>query len=1314
MTKIVSANLINTTCIAPPNKKTFLPIKFLCDKILIMGDASMSAEQGESKSGISQELKTVSSPEKPRQETTPQHGEELIVPKTPEQLKTQATLVNIHRSLSDYNQQPIPLPPELLEATPQVLKTTLEAERERIKREGGRSELLDNYNSFVKSLRKVRQEQRPQIEKAIQEADDLTLRKEAYLKAVSFSSPLQSKILDNMQGENYRYSVLNRRLFTDEQIQSANENEEAFLELISYGLERSPLSIFNGFEQLEMLLPRGKIRSVLDTLAQQEPFMFIEQFDRIYKYYETDERKAVILKAHEAQALDKTALFIYFNKPEISQLFSKEEGRELLLSSSTNLYTSAVKTDRIDTYVKEGFLTEADVRNIIIGLIQRQSDGVSTVNNFMKYFPESQRELLKQEIIKAATRENNTPILRYFTELNILTDDEKRIIVKHSMQHTDANLMTTDLDLMIQFLPPDEVKTYLKDAIKKNAVNHWSHVTKLILEGSLLSPQEKLDFLQTALDNYPPYVLLDDLELYIKHYPPEMRPAFVKQLIEKAPVGSAISNLNKWIIYLADNPEDQKALITRIILRENNFSFLTVYNNKYIPNNLLQALYTQEEIKDLLYKQTELGSEKVFGYFKDIRKILGSDSELKVFVAYAGRNDPYSILRNFEQLAYLYTTDEARNFIEKVPQDSRGTSACIETVDLWGNIVGKEYCWNFLQKFVSVNAQDFPPYLSRLLPYVPLEKRQIFLYNLIGSNPPNALDRIDIFKGYLPDLTQEEIITQGQSDQERLSYAPKTLASFYKDIARVKDGSQRNALLAEAIEEYLYIAAIKDAGLVDDFRKVQSAQEVPIRLEHELLSIFECYALIKNKDPQSFARIGSLGNNAQEAKQILFGELGKRFGITRAINEEEIGRLFGELESPAPFLTYLFQYESSQEHKTLLSGMFETTLAGKYSEWKFGAQNHEAFDELKRAKLLPQNLTYEQYDIWRRDEDTMLHEALAANAHSVVSAIKQLLLDNNEDLGVEAFDIEDTTPQQIFKDIQNNLSSIGQELASMNKRLSELRKIVDGTTTNEFQNLSNRKEEIEQVRRAVLKNRNFMKLANLKPQEVSSGYLLEGEDLKKKVAPIGKVIEELKSQIPEDGLFVLDRVEKLLQSFYGQTQEKQNLTRTDSSSPKVLIEIGEKPVGSCQHYAHGSHNDCLLGYSDPNTKILVLRNEKGNSVARSIFRLLTTSDGKPALHIERIYSSTASQGVLRSIYTHAYRKAKEIGIPLFVSQESQNEQGAETGVQVPSGFEAVPVEFSLVSEASRAPKVYVDSAGGERSWGNYKMDNLLEINATTT
>jgi len=68
-----------------------------------------------------------------------------------------------------------------------------------------------------------------------------------------------------------------------------------------------------------------------------------------------------------------------------------------------------------------------------------------------------------------------------------------------------------------------------------------------------------------------------------------------------------------------------------------------------------------------------------------------------------------------------------------------------------------------------------------------------------------------------------------------------------------------------------------------------------------------------------------------------------------------------------------------------------------------------------------------------------------------------------------------------------------------------------------------------------------------------------------------------------------------------------------------------------------------------------------------------------------------------------------MGVPLLISKQSQGEEGIELDVQIAEGFSLTDVDYSLYSFASRAPYVYVDSAGGESQNGVYTMNNLAEI-----
>lgn len=336
---------------------------------------------------------------------------------------------------------------------------------------------------------------------------------------------------------------------------------------------------------------------------------------------------------------------------------------------------------------------------------------------------------------------------------------------------------------------------------------------------------------------------------------------------------------------------------------------------------------------------------------------------------------------------------------------------------------------------------------------------------------------------------------------------------------------------------------------------------------------------------------------------------------------------------------------------------------------------------------------------------------MSVDSSNVAQYINQYLRDNLEHLAISHIinSIAGTTELELYGDllqgVQDRIRQVGQELHGINQQLNIVRR---GGQSDLVEGLSRSKEEREQERKEILRARSLIRLMTLDPTEVSAGAFLEGKDKKQKGDSLFLFLDRLREQaLPEDR-FVYEEVRNLLNQVHNQEEGSQNIYCTDSSNPKVMLEIGQVPVVSCQSYDGGSYNECLLGYSEPNTKILIVRNEKGNVIARSIFRLLSTPEGKPALHVERIYKAVASEAIGRIVYTQAVKKAEEMGVPVAVSKISQTETGNMEEAAKARGFSLAPVKYSLKSLASRAPSVYVDSAGGS-THGEYELRDLLEL-----
>ena len=145
----------------------------------------------------------------------------------------------------------------------------------------------------------------------------------------------------------------------------------------------------------------------------------------------------------------------------------------------------------------------------------------------------------------------------------------------------------------------------------------------------------------------------------------------------------------------------------------------------------------------------------------------------------------------------------------------------------------------------------------------------------------------------------------------------------------------------------------------------------------------------------------------------------------------------------------------------------------------------------------------------------------------------------------------------------------------------------------------------------------------------------------------------------------------------------------DTIDPKVTLEIGETPQRTCQHYESGMFNEGLIGYYDPEVKIIIVRNENGGIIGRSIMRLMQDENGDAILFIETIYASVSRPTVRTMIEEHANKKAAEMGIKLRHKLPKYGEQ-----------FSVKPV--TMIVRKLKMPAVYSDN-GGRINRGSMKI-----------
>lgn len=414
---------------------------------------------------------------------------------------------------------------------------------------------------------------------------------------------------------------------------------------------------------------------------------------------------------------------------------------------------------------------------------------------------------------------------------------------------------------------------------------------------------------------------------------------------------------------------------------------------------------------------------------------------------------------------------------------------------------------------------------------------------------------------------------------------------------------------------------------------------------------------------------------------------------------------FGTL---TPILIYALNYIGQDEYKKALSGLVESVASGTYETWKRGDGSVESLRELVEAGYLPENLTPEQYVEWCTDRRADTREQMVSSAEDTAFAIRDVVANGSIDIAMLA-------PGYSVK--LEDLQVVNADRKGLGQLIAALHKVAKGQTEGIFSaNLLNELESslgeagitsgvadvlkmlkdganIAEVKRAVeikltqLKQLSLLiRVANISPEEVASGALLKEPDkngVRKIQQQLDDVISTLTEDLPPAIAFIPQSVKQILTDSLAQNDKIELFEVEDTIDPKVTLEIGETPQRTCQHYESGGYRAGLIGYYDPEVKIIIVRNENGGIIGRSIMRLMQDENGDAILFIERIYLSVSSPTVRTMIEEHASKKAAEMGIEL-----RSNIRGF--------GSRLSDKPRTMIVRKLKMPAVYTDSGGINR------------------
>ena len=399
--------------------------------------------------------------------------------------------------------------------------------------------------------------------------------------------------------------------------------------------------------------------------------------------------------------------------------------------------------------------------------------------------------------------------------------------------------------------------------------------------------------------------------------------------------------------------------------------------------------------------------------------------------------------------------------------------------------------------------------------------------------------------------------------------------------------------------------------------------------------------------------------------------------------------------------------------KKILSTVIQQVLGGTFEAWRMwnGQQepSQDVLEQLKKERLLPKNLSLEQYKTWVATHTSSLEDEFKLEAKDLTRSIKQLIgqaiADGHIDQSSTEFNL--TTLEKELKQLQEPLIALMADKQVLDKRITEVKQAKKAK--NAYEPLSKEEEErYEELQQLIREYR--LDHAEQFAHVHAKIYLehlkrIDSHDLQNMSLTIGKdkvilkrafqIMEVYFEELSPDFIQDLRRIQTLIgetneQLFKGKTVSKSVLTLTDRIDAKTHLFIGEKPVPSCQSYRGTTENARgLASYlSDPNVKFIQLLSEEGDIQARAALRLLEDANGNPYLFMERVYSTNMHPKIIDAFTSFGESKAQQMGIPFC-----NNEQGKKRSAK----------NVRLFSHNSRAPYVYSDAGGGLKANGRYTI-----------
>ncbi len=1124
----------------------------------------------------------------------------------------------------------------------------------------------------------------------------------------------KDEILVHMQRTNFD----NVPTFSSEQMASVSgegpEITERFVAMVKEALYRDPSLFLNEGvkEDLAEFLTRQEMREIVQQAFRRDSFGALQKFKNIGDLLTDEEKRTNIARIAQERPDD---IFYFLRREPFQDLYTQTERRDLVLEAARKMRGSLVDADMLREYHNAGTLSVEDVRQVMISILEGSGPMKSDLLKSLKdlewcYADASSRTKIAETVQRVMTEDRETSLHDLAEVPDQLLSRERKAEIFRSRFLKWPNDFQYYARYAKEYLPPEEYAQLANEFYGKIADDPKAYLYNLEIRDINDPVIEKgtRDKLLRVMIKGSPTDVLEHLDIYVRERPQEEPVTVVRSLLDQMPAETVLSYADRWKGYMPEGSHAQ--MVEELLLRRD-----TEYRELYSTSNDFEKLlplfcdkkamgyFSAEELEALQARAMHVVDTHYF-WSADVDKLraYGGDTYVKAFFDRVWSENPVVFLQSLEKVAYLYSSAEVEtHFVEALDR-------AVDIQDIFSRFD------KFLFYLPAQRAQQLirsmrPRYSAHLLVslsawgalFADESEAGAFVGRLVHDNPYAAFDEIDGLEKYFPGVISREECRALIGDLDNTVAIPQVLRELAREFAGEMNEDRLRILVQRGMMLCHKLGYIDSVGAKEKLKSLADGESIDQKAELTLLDTIVALGKLSQDDETRLSRMMEGIETQEQLDHVVWDQLRDVLGALPDDDGDGIKKFSEVFGSLAPFTLYATQFKNSTAHIDVLRDIFVSTVKGKFDLYKFGERTDEAFQSLKHLELIPEGMTRGQFDIWREESETNVNESIEANVGEVVRSINLLLSQNKTHLGVS----EDTViSQESLRKIEGGLRELGEGAAAVGREVGELRRRQkqEGSLSDEDQarldQLVEQQKEIFAERDALRHALNFLRLGMVTTEEIASGYFLKQG---KRVDKISVVLKSMRVQVDGDGQDVLERVGSLIAELGSARGGKQNIFCHDTGDARVTLEIGSEPVPSCQNYADGMYNKCLLGYFDPASKIITTRNEKGTLVARSIFRLLSLQDGTPALHLERVYSTSASDAIRRILLEHAMKKAEEMNMPLYVSD-------TEDFSMVQNAIFSTK-NTSLESKASRAPLSYVDSAGGEQSLGRYTIAGAARV-----